>query len=473
MLQPTFHINALGHGAIDYLVMLAFILLTIWIGATKPERILYILPAAITFNFFIPTFIELTPFKVVPILLVIVATLTGKRNYFKFKGSFWIYLFLFWFTLCFALSFFWAYAYDYFGLPQSPYKRFFIQFINYFNLFTVYIVTKTECSDKERFNLFVKGFIITTTILCVYGLYQLIAYRFGLPFRWIVYGASGNAIQKITERWDPEELIFRINSLANEPKRLSYVLPLSIFLIVGMRRAYGDAFMSKLRANFLILFHIAMTFFTYSTSLYFALALFFPLIYLLGLFKKTQRDYTKALTLAMLMVVLSLPLYYDYALKVYDMVVTVKLQGMQKYSQYKKPEEFAVEVLRSNPESAALGVGLGGWSFYFVKKTGDTRFIFKTGYLLMNSGVAIMLFDLGLIGFLLAHKHVFMVFFRLRKHKNKLLNYVNAPIILFFFFVSLFLNTYTIYFCFIGAFDGISQYKEENPDTDGLVPAGL
>lgn len=449
--------TTIGHGAIDYIVMLLFVLVTIWIGMTKPERILYILPAATTFHFFVNFGIELTPFKVVPLLLIIVTALNGKRKYFSIKGNSWIYIAFAWVMISFVWGILIALAMDFFGFIQSPLKRQIVQFIGYFNFVCVYLVAKKECADKEKFYLFVKSFIFTTTILCAYGIVQIFCYKFGIPFRWVVYGENQEIFnKKLAALQNPEDILFRINSFANEPKRLSYVLPLAIFMIVGIRKVIGDAFMTKRNALLLIVLHMFCTFMTYSTSLYFALAMFFPVIFFMGIVRNTHRNYTKFLIYALIGIVITSPLYIDLLLKLYELRVTAQLKGLEVI-QWKRAEQFAMEALALAPWSAITGVGLGGWNFLFTKLGLQGYFLMGRGFMQMNSALLIMLFDMGIVGVAIFYTPIINVFIGYKSIKNPILKELYAPIILFFFFVSFFLTTNVLYFLILGAFDGIRQ----------------
>lgn len=467
MNKLNFHINALGFGFIDYFMVILFAVVTLWIALTKPSRIIYILPAACTFYFFIPFTTELTPYKIVPLVLIIVTTITGKRNYFSGSGNNWIIFMWLWVLVSFFWGFACAFGLDFFGHIHSPFKRFFIQIINYLNMVVIYLIAKKECSDKEKFYLFVKSYIFTTTILCLYGLFQIFAFKFGLPFRWVVYGTTQDLAQSMYDRLDPEEMIFRINSLAQEPKRLSYVLPISVFLIVGLRKVWGDEFMSKARARILIFLHIFCAFMTYSTSLYFAMAIFIPVTFLLGIFRKAQRNYTKVFTMGLIFLILSSPLYIDILMKIYDARVIAQLNGLNVI-QWKKAEQFGIEAIQAKPWVVFTGTGLGGWNFFFYYAGLKGWFVFPRGFMHMNSGMMISMFDLGLIGLILINSHIVRVFLGYKKLKNPILREIYAPVILFFFCVALFLNTYTLYFLFIGIFDGIYQ-KDKNSRSNRLV----
>ncbi|MEY3304916.1 MAG: hypothetical protein RLZZ139_3289, partial [Cyanobacteriota bacterium] len=60
-----------GQGIWDYIVLASFAILTIWIAFTKPHRIIYILPACLTFYFFIELGTRWTPEKIVPSIFIV------------------------------------------------------------------------------------------------------------------------------------------------------------------------------------------------------------------------------------------------------------------------------------------------------------------------------------------------------------------------------------------------------------------
>ena len=74
--------NLLGHGVIDYVVVFLFILYSIYAGLTKPHRILYILPASLSFFFFIEIGPRLTPDKLVPAIFIVFTIFNKGIGYF-------------------------------------------------------------------------------------------------------------------------------------------------------------------------------------------------------------------------------------------------------------------------------------------------------------------------------------------------------------------------------------------------------
>ena len=78
-----------GFGMIDYVVVLLTLGLTAYFLATRPERLLLFLPAFLTIDFFIPLGSQLTPSRLVPLMIGVWA-LVNYETIRKGRYSSWI-----------------------------------------------------------------------------------------------------------------------------------------------------------------------------------------------------------------------------------------------------------------------------------------------------------------------------------------------------------------------------------------------
>ncbi len=58
-----------GFGIIDYIVVIASLVLASYLLTTRPQRLLLFLPTLVTIDFFIPFLSQLTPGRLVPLLI--------------------------------------------------------------------------------------------------------------------------------------------------------------------------------------------------------------------------------------------------------------------------------------------------------------------------------------------------------------------------------------------------------------------
>ena len=178
--------SILGHGILDYVVVIGLTLYAVYAGLTKPHRILYIMPATLTFFFFIQSFISITPLKIVPFAFIGAALVSQKPRYFQISRiNKWSKAVLIVIIISIVVG--WVIKEDIAVIAKyTPEKRLIVQLFSYVGFLLIYWILRKECHNQERFKLFLDAFIWTTTILCIYGLYQVVANQFGLPFRGIV-----------------------------------------------------------------------------------------------------------------------------------------------------------------------------------------------------------------------------------------------------------------------------------------------
>lgn len=437
-----------GHGPIDYLVVAAFVLYAIWAGATQTRRILYIIPAALTFYFFVNLGAWVTPYKLVPFAFLGTVLFVKGGTYFTFEKSSWFNAIVLVFLAATLIS-----SIMIFRLPPNPFyspvKRLLIQLFSQVNLLLLFYIVKKECSSSKRLYQFFRIYLITTTILCLYGLYQVAANQFGLPFRGIVYTdrAVGAAFDKLN-------MIFRINSLANEPKRLSYMLGISVVLLIVLKNALGKDFFSGTRYWVLLILHLVCIFLTYATSIFLILAVFILLVLILSLVKRSTQPLSRYVAYGAILLVLASPWYLDRALLLYRLRVLDQVQYLEEVNNVRM-ETVGIDYLKKYPATAVLGVGPGFYSFFFWEEYGFG--LSSAGIEPLDSGLLAALFDYGLVGTLLLLIPLFRALSPVKTAVGRLYYQTYLPVLLFIFATTFALDPWEFYFVFVGAFQGSQQ----------------
>ncbi len=391
-------LNLIGHGPIDYVVVLAMVGLAFWYGLTNPIKILWLLPAATSFYFFIKVVTFLTPIKLVPFFFLLGVLIRGEKGYFNVKHSYWHWWLFLLIGVATLIGIFYTPTFD-LPRPSAHLKtRLLIQFTSYVNLVFVYLIVRKECTRPGGFEILLKSYIYTSTFLCLYGVYQWIASQYGLPMRGIVY-----TDQKTSAALDFNNFIFRINSFANEPKRLSYVLMASVILMNCLKSDFRRFFRKKWVFYAVIALHLFCTFLTYSTSLYLSLAIYLGLILFMSTGRRFHRHYVKYTALLLLsgtMIAIFSPTIRDRVVLLYELRVNGQLEALE-YEDRVRIEKHAFEYILLYPHKMILGVGPGNFNFALNEEFGPHVGITGSYLVSMNSAILILLFDFGIFGMLL------------------------------------------------------------------------
>lgn len=449
-MDPYSGLNLIGHGPIDYLVVIGMVALSFWIGLTQPQKILWLLPAACTFYFFIKVVTLLTPIKLIPFFFFLGLALRGEKGYLRINGRYWHIWILLSILFCTLLG---AIYLPQFQLTSpSPYTktRLIVQFVSYTNLVLIYLIAHRETSKPGGVALLFKSYIFTTTLLCFYGVYQWVASQTGLPMRGIVYTEEivGAAL-------DFENFIFRINSLANEPKRLSYMLMISVVIMLSLKEKNRLIFPKKWQTRAVIFLHLLCVFLTYSTSIYLSIAVFFGLMILLAVRRYYHRLYFRiaiAGILGILLMLVSFPTLRERLILLYELRVESQIAQIDG-EVYVRVETDAINYLKANPKHILLGVGPGNYNFALNDEFGWGKGVNGSFIFPLNSSLLTLLMDFGLLGFLLFSKHLWQQIFSRPRYNSEISRRTVLPLILFFFCVGITLNPLPIYFLFIAAFD--------------------
>lgn len=378
--------NIGGHGIYDYIVIIGFIIATVYVAVTKPYNIIYLLPAAGSVWFFIDFVTMITPIKIVPAIFILF-TLNKGRGYFNFKNDFWAQAILILFCLYCIIGLIYTLSFDGFE-SYSPYKRVLIQFMTYINQLFIYFILKKEIRTPADLSKFFRIFVITTTILCLYGFYQYIAFQLGLPFRGIVYSAD-----QVSAAYDKFYNFFRVNSLANEPKRLGNILVMGLLMLLALRSSFSQKWII-----FLVFVHILCGFLTYSTTFFLLIGiLIFCLVFLS--FTDQALKYFRKLTLIFLMLSLPLLIIFQNRLQIiYNVRVVDQIERAQNEKSYYL-DKYAIDYFTADWSGFIFGYGLGNYNFILEKKIGVG--VTSYGLEIMNSGVLNLIYDFGYIGTLI------------------------------------------------------------------------
>lgn len=444
--------NLIGHGILDYLVIIVLVLYAYWAGQTKPHRILYILPACMSFFFFIEVGPRLTPDKLVPPVFIMSIILSKGANYFSISSkrnhNSWIEKI--WILIAASVIIGAIYTNYYANYVTSPHikTRLVIQITSYINFVLIFIIARKECSKAKGTELLIKSFLITTSILCLYGLYQYFANKYGLPYRGIVYSATKTGFGSFHDSTDD---IFRVNSFANEPKRLSYFLVIGLIILFKHRKII-IAKINLLRYVLVTLLHVYILWLTYATSIYISLAVFVFLLISYVLFI----SYNKLLFRQLLFLIIAAVSAYYYQTNYFDSIYEARVEAQLENEEI-RAEVRGQEFLLNHPEMFILGLGPGNYNFALSKEYDGKAGITINGYLIpYNSGLMTYLFDFGILGLLLLLYPLFQIVF----NKKYSTNNEFSIYVVFLYCTAITLNPSSSLFLFIGAFEGSRNLEE-------------
>ena len=386
--------SVIGHGIADYLVVVFFVFYAIYAGLTKTHRVLYILPAAVSFFFFIEVGPRFTPDTLVPTFYLLTVIIRFGWDYFKVPtNSTYNWLLLLFFTIVYSF-FIGSYSILYFDdLVSSPHlsTRLYIQLIGYINSIFIYIIVRRECYYLKGVDGLLKSFIWTTIILCIYGFYQYIANKFGLPFRGIVYSEAGVGLANVKTG---EDTFFRVNSFANEPKRLSYFIGIGIIILLKYKNYFYEKF-GRLGTFSVIIGHIVILWWTYSTSIYFSIAIFILSIGIYGILF----DFNKRLLNTLVIIAILGTGAYFFQQKELDALYNVRVEEQLENDEV-RAEVKGLEYVKSHFGLFVLGIGPGMYNFALAAEFPNEAGLTNYGKKLIpfNAAFVAYLFDFGIVG---------------------------------------------------------------------------
>ena len=394
-----------GFGVIDYVVVLLTLALTAYFLATKPERLLLFLPAFLTIDFFIPLGSQLTPSRLVPLMIGVWA-LVNYGAIRRGPHSSWIAAAF----IIILVSFLYAIISGDAGVRPA------LRALNYINLVLVFLFVLSTAKDQRTLAWAVWGLAIAGMLHGGYAAYQIVAYQTGLPFRGIVYNefGAGAAVELAGA--------FRVNGLADEPKRLGYILftaaiaaawLLTIPLSPRQRQILQATAIGSLGVSLL----------TYSTSYYFVVAIWIALYFLVAVWARKMVLVAALLVVGVVVVSPSaLTTISDRFSQIAEERSDEVSQGLDARFVYRQ-EFYAEELLKDNPILAFTGVGLGRYNRVIQQEYGAGAGYGTGGSIMpLNSQVLEVVLDFGLPGLLLIYGAVVALIWRLgwRGHRRVL-----------------------------------------------------
>jgi len=383
-----------GYTFLDPLVVVCGTVLALWLLASKPVRLVAYLPTALSIYFIIPAITLLTLWQTVPLLLTARLAILGKVRIFGGAQPFFVVIFG-----AFLISAIYAVA------VGEDRIRAVIRIIYYLGVFSLFLFCYEMGRKPESYRLLLKGFVVVGAVYAIYGLYQIIAMKLGLPVRGILRGTYGADMAY-------EYGVVRINSLANEPKRLGYLMFLSALACLFLARIEPwKARSLKLWAVFIFI----LSLFTFSGSFFLAVALF---IIIASLLYPTWATKYLVFSLSIFSVIIILfpdmglteAISHGFERRLDE--VEVGLDGARVYRQ----EFFAWDYLSSHPFASIFGVGLGQYFSTLYQEYGSGVGISGYGTLVpMNSNFLEILFDLSGIVAIFFYVSMSLLIWRLRQ----------------------------------------------------------
>lgn len=385
-----------GYTQLDPLVVLWGTSLAIWYLSRNAVKLLGFMPTALSLWFFMPVVTNLTLWQTVPLLLVGRAFLKGTVHLPRAVQPVMFVL-----AIIFVLSIGYTLAV---GVDKA---RAFIRILYYFGIFATLSFAYETGRRPEASEVLLKGLVVMGVIYAVYGAYQIVAFYVGLPLRGIVYNASGVGIMAF------EGGLLRINSLANEPKRLGYVLFLSAMACIFLGRKRSPRRAQQLRWTSVGIFAVSLM--TFAGSYFLAIAFF--CVGAMSLYPSRASKYFFALTMLAGAISILFPtlgileaIQFGYERRLAE--IEIGLDGTIVYRQ----EFFAWDYLKNNPLSLLTGVGIGQYYSEFNNAYGMGAGINEYGGLMpMNSNFLEMIFDLGAIATTMTYGCILFLIFRLRQ----------------------------------------------------------
>lgn len=391
-----------GFGTIDYVVVVLACLISVVCLAERPKALLLILPTLLTIDFFIPMGTQLTPYRIVPLMLGAWLLLTGRFGVSS-KYNIPLALFIVWVALCML------YGLSYDDSGNRPILR----LGYYLGIISIFVFSYHVIRNRNGLEAAIFGIWIAAIMHGVYSAYQVMAYNLGLPFRGIVYGDSGRGF--VVPFGDTG--IIRVNGFADEPKRLGYVLFCGIIVsLLYWSRAYAGAvpspywrIRSRLRVGTAIAVCCTMLagagLMTLAGSFYAAVAA--ALLLSVFVFTKYGLSAIVALGLAISLAASIAPdkltEFSSTAIESMSSRADEVEKGLDAKTVYRQ-EFFAQDHLAQNWEDIVIGVGLIRYNTVLAEKYGPGAGFTADGRVMpINSQILEIAFDLGIPGLLVLY----------------------------------------------------------------------
>ncbi|MEO9594762.1 hypothetical protein [Rhodopirellula bahusiensis] len=423
----------LGHGIIDYIVVVVSLAATAYTLAFRPQALLLLLPTFVTIDFFVPFISQLTPGRLVPLMILAWWALTGKHPFQPPVQS--------WLIGGIAITIASTAAAMLIG---DTGLRPIIRSLNYLNLIALCGFAWQQARDSVGITKLFQGFAIAGCIHGGHACYQLVANRVGLPYRGIVYSASGGAGSGVVHGGG-----FRINGFADEPKRLGMILiasAVALIYLASQERLQNRKIAMQVAAVTIL----GVSLLTYSTSYLAAIILWGASLTLIS--SKSWRYSIAAMIvgfggyLAMSERIDSLASTQWELLEAREEEMEKRIGAKRVYRQ----DFFAEDYLNRNPSAWITGVGMGRYYSVFRREYGSVAGIGPYNNLLpLNSQLLETCLDATIFGCLLVYAGSLLVFRRLLRGPQ--MAFMLAAIILFQMIQSLFVQSFPLLVLAVGA----------------------
>lgn len=389
----------IGYTLFDPLLVVCGTILAAFLLVRNPLRLLYFLPMMLSLWFFVPLITNLTLWQTVPLLLIAYCTLKSP----KLPGSAFVLVSAVIASVVLSA----AYAFVNTGDPV----RIAIRLFYYLSSLAVFFFCY-EMGRRPHANVFLlRGCIFLGVVFSIYGFYQIVAYYTGLPVRGIVYSAGGGSV--IAD----EGGFPRINSLANEPKRLGYVLFIASMAAIFFKRSFDSSWKYTWRAGYIFFASLL----TFSGSYFLAIFLFITAY--LVIYPSRASKYLIAITPIGFFLINNL-----LDMPIFEVLETGFLRRLQEFevgldgAVVYRQEFYILDYFYNNPSSIFTGVGLGQYYYIMHDIYGTGAGIHENGSLMSaNSNVLELILDMGLIGPALFYLGLAILVFRLRRERETFL----------------------------------------------------
>lgn len=391
-----------GYTPIDPIVVLSGTTLAIWYLQKSPMKLIGFMPTALSVWFFVPIITNLTLWQTVPLLLSARMLLKGKLR-LPHKTAPIILLLIMFFLISIAVA----------AVAGSDRMRLIIRVVYYIGILATLTFAYEMGRRQGTYEILLKGLVIMGLVYSAYGAYQILAFYAGLPVRGIVYDASGEGIIVSVGGFP------RVNSFANEPKRLGYILFISAMATVFLARTRLARKALKLRwaASGII----AISIMTFAGSYFFAILIFsigafliYPSRALAYAFGALSVGFCVSILVPELGILDAIQSIYDSRAAEFE----TGLDGSVVYRQ----EFFAVDYLLNNPISALAGVGVGQYYSVLNSVYGDgAGYNVNGGLAPLNSLFLELVFDLGMPTALLIYSGLVFLALKLRRANESFL----------------------------------------------------
>jgi hypothetical protein len=343
----------------------------LWICLVRPQIFIPFLVLLLpTGNFSYECGVTWTCWKLLLVVLVVTLPATYARND-DVRGRFRLPALLLPFLLAVTASTFVAYAHDQasqivsgvigFDGLRGPAVRPVVQLLSLLLRIFVVVAVVAFVRTENAIHQVIKAVLIASTLVSIYGLYQVAGYYMGWPIMGIQRAqqdlSGGYGIFVVAGRE-----VFRLGSFVGEPKEAAKFLLTSLSIIVGVKVLGIKRLPAWLTSYWNLTLHAVALILTFATSSFFGLAVAAPLVGIvwLGFIRRSRVQTFLAATvvLGLAVFILIRAVGTKEAERIYDARV------VERVGEIDSPEGAALRFIGDHPNTLATGIGLGNSSFY-------------------------------------------------------------------------------------------------------------